>query len=501
MTWALVGLVVWLPLQTPVAIAVFQYGNSVDLSRATLLLKDVVVAFLLLYALAANWRSLDLRWFDKAAVAYAVLVAVYSTVPWLLGSHQTVSAVTAAARMFALPVEAYALGRLAFLAGADLRVVFKAFVAASAVIAATAVIEYYLLPITFWSSTLDLITFERVVQGLPQAVSLWDISLLGDYGAGGGVFPRAIATFTHPVGAGGYFILPLALTVAAWYGREAHGKRLITAGLIGLTILFGLATVVTISRGAWMAGAVVVVMCGLMFHRLRIAFVCLVVVGVFFVSVPPFNASITSAFNRNDASLLGHAEAIGRDVQAAVAHVFGLGIGSTDQGVNIDTGPTPNPSAPPTPNPSAPPTANPSAQAGQTQTTVQSQSGQTVTGGDTFGLGENLYLSMLLSTGPFGLVAFLVWCLGLIVVLLRAAGQSANKWVVVGSATALAGSMASAMTSSALLKFTTAASSWVLLGLATALVLANSSGTGTTGRPDLRFTRWLSRRTKRDPEA
>jgi hypothetical protein len=493
MTWALVGLVVWLPLQTPVAIAVFQYGNSVDLSRATLLLKDVVVAFLVLYALAANWRSLDLRWFDKAAVAYAVLVAVYSTVPWLLGSHQTVSAVTAAARMFALPVEAYALGRLAFLAGADLRVVFKAFVAVSAVSAATAVIEYYLLPITFWSSTLDLITFERVVQGLSQAVSLWDISLLGDYGAGPGVFPRAIATFTHPVGAGGYFILPFALTLAAWFGREAHGKRLMTAGLIGLTILFGLATIVTLSRGAWMAGAVVVVMCGFMFHRLRIAFVCLMVVGVFFVSVQPFNASITSAFNRSDSSLLGHAAAIGRDVEAAVAHVFGLGVGSTDSGVHIDIGPTPNPSAPPTPNPSV--------QANQTQTTAETPpSGQTATDADTSGLGENLYLSVLLSTGPFGLVAFVVWCFGLMVVLLRAAGQSANKWLVVGSATALAGSMASAMTSSALLKFTTAASSWLLLGLATALVLANSSATGSAGRPHLRFTRWLSRRTKTHPE-
>ncbi len=89
-TWALVLLVVWLPLQTPIAIAIFQYGHSVGLSQATLLLKDVVVALLALYALAVTWRSLKLRWFDWLAIAYVVLVGIYSTVPWLLGSKSVV---------------------------------------------------------------------------------------------------------------------------------------------------------------------------------------------------------------------------------------------------------------------------------------------------------------------------------------------------------------------------------------------------------------------------
>ena len=206
------------------------------------------------------WRSLKLRWFDKAAIAYVIVVVIYSTVPWLLGSQQTVTAVAASAREFAMPVEAYALGRLAYLAGADLSVIFKVFVAASAAVAGVAVLEYFVLPITFWSTTLDLVTFERVVQGIPTAHSLWDIALLGDYGSGQGMYSRAVATFTHPVGAGGYFILPLGLTVAAWYGRVAKDRRLMTAGLIGLAILFGFATIVTISRGAWIAAAMVVVL-------------------------------------------------------------------------------------------------------------------------------------------------------------------------------------------------------------------------------------------------
>src|SRR5450759_2458402 len=87
MTWALIAVLVWLPLQTPIAISVFQYGNAETLARALLLLKDVVVALLVLYALATTWRSLKLRWFDWAAIVYLLVVAVYSFVPWLLGSH------------------------------------------------------------------------------------------------------------------------------------------------------------------------------------------------------------------------------------------------------------------------------------------------------------------------------------------------------------------------------------------------------------------------------
>ena len=476
MTWALVLLIVWLPLQTPIAIAVFQYGHSVGLSRATLLLKDAAVALLLLYALAATWRSLKLRWFDMAAIAYVVLVVVYSIVPWLLGSDQSITTVASAAREFAMPVEAYALGRLAYLAGADVKLVFEVFVGASAVVAAAAVLEYFVLPITFWSSTLDLVTFERVVQGIPGANSLWEIALLGDYGAGWGVYPRAIATFTHPVGAGGYFILPLGLTVAAWYSREGHGKRLMTAGLIVLALLFALATIVTLSRGAWIAGVIVVVMCGFMFRRLRMAFLCLMVVGAFLLGVRPFNESITSVLSQNDSSVMGHIAAIGRDVEAAFENILGLGLGSADRVITDLPQPTPTPGQP-------------------SQTPTGSEYNADV---ESAGLGENLYLSVLVSTGPLGAATFVAWCLGVIVMLLRAARQSARKWLLIGTAAALVGSLVSAMTSSALMRFTTAASAWLLLGLATSLVLANSPGIGSLTRPHLGARGWRSLRRKRD---
>ena len=469
MTWAMVLVLAWLPLQTPVAIAVFQYGHSEALARVTLILKDVTVALLVLYGLAATWRSIKLRWFDKVAIAFLFLIAIYSTVPWLLGSHLSFNSVAAAAREFSMPVECYALGRLAYLAGADLKFIFKAFVATSAAVAAIAVAEYFLLPIKFWSSTLDLVTFERVVQQIKDAHSLRSISLLGDYGAGHRIYPRAIATFTHPVGTGEYFVLPLGLAAAAWFSGLAGGRRLITAGLVGLTLLFGMAEIVTISRGHWVAAAIVIAVAGLVFHRVRLAFVCLVIAGSFVMVVPPFSYSITSALNRTDSSALGHIEAIGRDVQTSIQHVLGVGLGSADQ--IILTG---------------------SDKSGTSKTSGTSGTADAETSAT---LGENLYLSTLLSTGPLGAAAFIAWSLALVALLLRSARSSPQKWLVGGVAAALVGSLASAMSSAALIRFTTAGSGWLLLGLATGLVLAVSPNA-----PSLTLPAWLSRRLKREPQ-
>ena len=40
--------------------------------------------------LARNFRRVEIRWYDWVAVAYLVLIALYSTVPWLLGIRPAV---------------------------------------------------------------------------------------------------------------------------------------------------------------------------------------------------------------------------------------------------------------------------------------------------------------------------------------------------------------------------------------------------------------------------
>ncbi len=279
------------------------------------------------------------------------------------------------------------------------------------------------------------------------------------------------------MGAGGYFLLPLGLSVAAWFGGEAHGKRWMTAGLIGLTLLFGLATIVTISRGAWIAAAIVVFMCGYSFKRLRMAVFCLAITGVFVAGVPPFDESISSALNRSDSSVVGHIEAIGRDTQTFLKNIIGMGLGSADRVTAMSAEPTPGPAA--------------QVGAGTTSAGVDSEDA---------GIGEDLYLSVLVSTGPLGGLTFCAWCLGVILALFRVSRKAAPNWLVIGTATALVGSLVSALTSSTLMRFTTAASSWLLLGLVTGMVLATSPGIAGFAWKDLSAGRLATRLRREAPE-
>jgi hypothetical protein len=166
------------------------------------------------------------------------------------------AAVLASAREFLMPVELYVLGRLAVAAGVDLRVAVRAILVVAA-IAAVLTVGLYFVPPTFWSSTVDLVTFERVVQGIPNAVSLWDIGLLGQYGVGdGGTFARAIGPFTHPVGTADYFVLPLVIASCAAMRAWQLGSRTEARRYLLLVALFAAAVVTPISRGGWLSAIV-----------------------------------------------------------------------------------------------------------------------------------------------------------------------------------------------------------------------------------------------------
>ena len=195
---------------------------------------------------------------------------------------------------------------------------------------------------------------------------------------GQGLYPRAIATFTHPVGAGGYFLLPLGLSVAAWFGGEAHGKRWMTAGLIGLSLLFGLATIVTISRGAWIAAAIVVFMCGYSLSDFGWPSSASRSPGC---SSPECRRSTSDLVSAEPIRLIrrGHIEAIGRDTQTFLKNIIGMGLGSADRVTAMSAEPTPGPAA--------------QVGAGTTSAGVDSEDA---------GIGEDLYLSVLVSTGPLG---------------------------------------------------------------------------------------------------
>ena len=125
-----------------------------------------------------------------------------------------------------------------------------------------------------------------------------------------------------------------------------------------------------------------------------------------------------------DASVVAHGEAVGRGVDTVVDNPLGVGVGHADQPGTAYAG-----------------------------------------GAATAGVGENMYLAILVTVGPLGLLAFITWYIGVGAAILPMVRPRIEDWVSVGVLAALAGSAVSALASSPHMRFTTAASFWLITGL------------------------------------
>lgn len=465
-TLALIAFLAWLPLQTPLDLIAFQYGHlSAHLARGVLLLKDAFVALLIITLFLRHHRELRLRWFDWLGILYLILVIVYAAVPWFLGSRPSLFSVAASIREFVLPVELYALGRLAIIAGADAATIVLASIGIAIVAAAFTVGMYLFVPVTVWDSTLNLVTFVHEVQGIPTAISLYAISLLGQYGVGEtGVFPRAVGPFTHPVGTAHYFVFPLVLLIAAILARITRSKASLPSGnlprarigfLVGGVLLLIGAVITPISRGAWLAAGVAAVVLGLYYRRLTPVLAAGAVMVVLLAFVPPYSYSISSALKLSDSSAIGHLQAVQQAIKVIGENPLGLGAG---QG-NLGAGQSPE--------------ASPQ---GSNQQSPNSATGanQPLASSDSAGIGEDMYLSLLVTVGPLGTLAFLGWMLGLILNLFARVRDGPNAWMVAACGATLIGYAFSSILASPLMRFTNAASFWLLCGL----LVVNPGGGG-----------------------
>lgn len=433
-TVALALLVAWLPIQTPLAIVVFQYWHQERVAYAMLLAKDVFAAVLILYLFARHWRRIRFYWFDWAAAGYCVLLVVYAVVPWLLGSMIGVLPVFASLRELAVPVELYALGRLAIAAGANFRGLVLWSLLVALISAAFTVFVYFMLPIEFYSTTLDLVTFVRVVQGLPNAHTLWDISLIARFGEGAwAAFPRAVGPFTQPVGTANYFVLPLLMAVAWFYDVIARRSWVAATGIGVMAVLLAAAVITPISRAAWIAVALAVLVLSVLYNRRVIVGIALVAGVAVLLAIPSARYSIIATVTGTDASASDHAEALDTAVRTVISAPLGLGVGQSGQfGQVLATG---------------------------------DQAGS--------GVGENMFLELLVSVGPLGFLAFVAWLVGLFKVLTKSWRRPPpHNWIVLGIGTALLGYVVSSMFSSALMRFTTSATVWLIVGLAVGVALA-----------------------------
>ena len=424
-TWILVAFLVWIPLQTPIAVLAWQYLHvSLTVARGILLTKDAWAAALFLVLLVRHRREIRFLWFDWFALAYCVLVAVYSCGPALLGSHLPALAVIASAREMLVPVELYGLGRLAGYAGVSVEGIVKAFLVVAAVSAVFAVGAFILAPAEFWQTTYNLVGFVRVVQGISSATSIWTTAILTMYGTLGYAV-RAVGPFTHPVGTGVYFAMPFALAVCAvWLGDLRRKAALAIA--IGGMLLFALAVLTPISRGTWIGLIGALVVGGVLVHRYRLGAITVVLFVACVVAIPPFSYAVWSGVKGEDASTNNHASAITSGVSEIISNPLGGKVGQNDQfGQEIAA----------------------------------------ASGVETNNVGENMYLTTYASVGPLGLLVYLIWLAAVLVELFGRVRRGLPAWIPAGVAIGLLAEVAAGMSASTLMRFTIAASMMLIVGL------------------------------------
>ena len=203
------------------------------------------------------------------------------------------------------------------------------------------------------------------------------------------------------------------------------GSRVEARRYLLLVALFAAAVVTPISRGGWLSAAFALLLAGLIFHRLRATILVLAILGAALALIPPFSYSISSALSRTDSSVIGHQEAIGEGTQVVLDNPIGLGLGQADHFGAALGG------------------------AGS---------------GASAGVGENLYLSLLVSVGPIGFLLFLAWVLGMIRPMLGSRDPAVG-WIAVAVGCALVGYLLGGMLASPLMRFTTSSTVWLTIGM------------------------------------
>jgi hypothetical protein len=213
--------------------------------------KEILLGTALLSVLVARRLPRRLVPLDFAALALALVAAVYLFVP----ADTTIEGRLYGLRSILLPLAAYALGRCLVLGSREWRRVAAVGVGAAAAVAVVGLAENYALTIGDWrawgakgyySEQLDFPAFHGPA-GLPDN---WALNLSD------GVFRRLISTYLSPLGTA--YMLAVALIVAVVELPRVRGRALLGLGAATLVLLA--AFLLAFSRAAALAlvGALVV---------------------------------------------------------------------------------------------------------------------------------------------------------------------------------------------------------------------------------------------------
>jgi len=329
-----------------VIMVLLQLGTSHILVRAVQVWKEAILALLLAKALVRLWHAYQERGLphltsmDWLAVAFTVIVVAYLLIPnEVLGGHAGLNQRLAAFRLAALMPLLYAFGRTFRPANdGELSVVAWLIVGAGAIVGAFGMIELFFVPTQDWLGW-----------GVNQFSAWLGFHYGGPQGLPDNFFQtiapdaylrRMVSTYISPLGIAytGLLAFPLAVI---WLdaGDRRRERQVLAVTALALLLAGILLSVTRLALFALVGEAVL--MATFMRRRWLNALLVLVLIGVVAAvfGYPRIGPVVDSHLqptsvrggivSSSDPSLLEHIRTVLADLEAAVAHPLGQGLGSS----------------------------------------------------------------------------------------------------------------------------------------------------------------------------
>jgi hypothetical protein len=327
---AFIGLVLWQPISVIVLAALFRFGAPAQVVHGLGSVRDLVVIGVVAAAvLHRPHRPLDAL--DKTALALVVVVSAYVLLPYLAHGQFVVTTLNVRALAWRVDVEYLVLFvalRHVPMPARALRAVTVAVLTAASVVAVGAVVEFFASSAwnTFLVSWAQVPAYKNQV--LHVASNPTDALVHGVVGSHAII--RVGSVLQSPLTLGFYLYVAWALSLRLLSGRRTRLAIAFTVGVVGLAIL------VTLTRSAVLGALVVAFACiGIAASRrsagrVRIALLLLAAAAVF----SPLAGSTTlgqrtsEAVSGTDISTNAHLTSLQAGFNTAVAHPFGLGLGT-----------------------------------------------------------------------------------------------------------------------------------------------------------------------------
>ena len=315
---------VWFPMQDLVLAALFGWGLPPTVAKAMILLKECLVALMIVGAVLRWTLGSPVRpcGVELCALFYLVLVSVYLPI-----GDAEIEPRLAQYRSLVLPVMLYLAGRTLPTSDGALERWIRWTLGLGLVLVVTGLIERFALDVQFWRSTVPIGAYlesvksqqAHLVDGLPG-------NLYGDYSFGYFQFRRLCGVFGSPLTMGYYLVFPIVLGVTILLGGPP--RRSVRWWIVAGLALSCVTLLLTVTR-AGVGAVLIAVALGILVYRHAGLLVAATIfgAGLFLIFQDTLLRIAQATWEMNDSSMRAHALFLQESVDVVTRYPTGLGVG------------------------------------------------------------------------------------------------------------------------------------------------------------------------------